>query len=193
MRPNEVDWRWAGALLFKNGVIEESGLGAAVLNHPGNGVAWLANRLAPYGQSLAAGEIVLGGSFTRPVACAVGDVFPRGLWFPGLDLCEVCMTQTPRNTFKDALKAGDQLAGLWLGLADPYATEVCAGLGYDWLLIDGEHGPNDLRSMLGRTSGGGTLRHGSGRANSARRCCADQNKCWRSVHAPFWSPWWRPR
>lgn len=75
MRPNEVDWRWAGALLFKNGVIEESGLGAAVLNHPGNGVAWLANRLAPYGQSLAAGEIVLGGSFTRPVACAVGDVF----------------------------------------------------------------------------------------------------------------------
>lgn len=59
------------------------------------------------------------------------------------------MTQTPRNTFKDALKAGSQLAGLWLGLADPYATEVCAGLGYDWLLIDGEHGPNDLRSMLG--------------------------------------------
>ena len=59
------------------------------------------------------------------------------------------MTQTPRNTFKDALQAGRQLAGLWLGLADPYATEVCAGLGYDWLLIDGEHGPNDLRSMLG--------------------------------------------
>ena len=75
MRPHEVDWRWAGALLFKNGVIEESGLGAAVLNHPANGVAWLANKLAPYGQSLAAGEIVLGGSFTRPVACAVGDVF----------------------------------------------------------------------------------------------------------------------
>ena len=75
MRPNAVDWRWAGALLFKNGVIEESGLGAAVLNHPGNGVAWLANRLAPYGQSLKAGEIVLGGSFTRPVPCAAGDVF----------------------------------------------------------------------------------------------------------------------
>lgn len=75
MRPHEVDWRWAGALLFKNGVIEESGLGAAVLNHPANGVAWLANKLAPHGQSLAAGEIVLGGSFTRPVACAAGDVF----------------------------------------------------------------------------------------------------------------------
>jgi 2-oxo-hept-3-ene-1,7-dioate hydratase len=75
MRPDAVDWRWAGALLFKNGVIEESGLGAAVLNHPGNGVAWLANKLAPYGESLAAGEIVLGGSFTRPVACNAGDTF----------------------------------------------------------------------------------------------------------------------
>lgn len=75
MRPDAVDWRWAGALLFKNGVIEESGLGAAVLNHPANGVAWLANKLAPHGERLEAGEIVLGGSFTRPVACAAGDVF----------------------------------------------------------------------------------------------------------------------
>jgi 2-oxo-hept-3-ene-1,7-dioate hydratase len=73
MRPDAADWRWAGALLFKNGVIEESGLGAAVLNHPANGVAWLANKIAPYDEGLAAGEIVLGGSFTRPVACARGD------------------------------------------------------------------------------------------------------------------------
>jgi 2-oxo-hept-3-ene-1,7-dioate hydratase len=75
MKPDAVDWRWAGALLFKNGQVEESGLGAAVLNHPGNGVAWLANKLAAYDQGLQAGEIVLGGSFTRPVACAAGDVF----------------------------------------------------------------------------------------------------------------------
>lgn len=74
-KPDEVDWRWAGALLFRNDVIEESGLGAAVLNHPANGVAWLANKLAPHGESLQAGEIVLGGSFTRPVACSAGDVF----------------------------------------------------------------------------------------------------------------------
>ncbi len=74
-RVDAVDWRWAGALLFKNGVIEESGLGAAVLNHPGNGVAWLANKLAEHDEGLAAGEIVLGGSFTRPVPCAAGDVF----------------------------------------------------------------------------------------------------------------------
>ena len=75
MKVDAVDWRWAGALLYKNGVIEESGLGAAVLNHPGNGVAWLANKLAAHDEGLAAGEIVLGGSFTRPVACAAGDVF----------------------------------------------------------------------------------------------------------------------
>ena len=75
MRPDAVDWRWAGALLFKNGVVEESGLGAAVLNHPANGVVWLARRLAAYGQRLEAGHIVLAGSFTRPVPCAVGDVF----------------------------------------------------------------------------------------------------------------------
>lgn len=75
MRPDAVDWRWAGAMLFKNGVIEESGLGAAVLNHPGNGVAWLANKLAAHGEGLAAGEIVLGGSFTRPTPCAKGDTF----------------------------------------------------------------------------------------------------------------------
>ncbi len=74
-RVDAVDWRWAGALLYKNGVIEESGLGAAVLNHPGNGVVWLANKLAEHDEGLAAGEIVLGGSFTRPVPCAAGDVF----------------------------------------------------------------------------------------------------------------------
>ncbi len=75
MRPDQVGWRWAGAMLFKNGVIEESGLGAAVLNHPGNGVAWLANKIAPYGDALEAGQVVLGGSFTRPVHCAAGDTF----------------------------------------------------------------------------------------------------------------------
>ena len=75
MKADAVDWRWAGALLYKNGVIEESGLGAAVLNHPGNGVAWLADKLSVHDEGLAAGEIVLGGSFTRPVACAVGDTF----------------------------------------------------------------------------------------------------------------------
>ncbi|HEX5683268.1 MAG TPA: 2-oxo-hepta-3-ene-1,7-dioic acid hydratase [Ideonella sp.] len=75
VKPDAVDLRWCGGLLIRNGVVEESGLAAAVLNHPGNGVAWLANKLALHGEGLAAGEIVLGGSFTRPVACAAGDVF----------------------------------------------------------------------------------------------------------------------
>ena len=75
VRPLDVDLRWVGAMLFKNGVIEETGLAAGVLNHPANGVAWLANKIAPYGEQLHAGDIVLGGSFTRPTAAAQGDTF----------------------------------------------------------------------------------------------------------------------
>ena len=62
-------------MLFKNGVIEETGLAAAVLNHPATGVAWLANKIAPYGEGLDAGQVVLAGSFTRPVNAAAGDGF----------------------------------------------------------------------------------------------------------------------
>ena len=75
VRPHDLDLRWAGAMLFKNGVIEETGLAAAVLNHPGNGVAWLANKIAPYGEQLNAGEVILGGSFTRPTTATAGDTF----------------------------------------------------------------------------------------------------------------------
>ncbi len=75
LRPGEVDLRWVSALLFKNGVIEESGVAAAVLNHPANGLVWLARRLAQRGGALEAGEVVLSGSFTRPVAIAPGDNF----------------------------------------------------------------------------------------------------------------------
>ena len=56
--------------------------------------------------------------------------------------------KTPENTFRSALARGEQQIGLWLALADSYPAELCAGCGYDWLLIDGEHAPNDLRSML---------------------------------------------
>ncbi len=75
VRPDAVDLRWVGALLHKNGVVEETGLAAAVLNHPAHGVAWLANKLAPHGESLRAGDVVLAGSFTRPVAAVAGDGF----------------------------------------------------------------------------------------------------------------------
>ena len=71
--PRDVDMRWIGALLFRNGQIEETGLAAGVLNNPANGIAWLANRLALQGEHLAAGEVVLAGSFTRPVDIRKGD------------------------------------------------------------------------------------------------------------------------
>ena len=74
-RPLDVDLRWVAALLLRNGTIEESGVAAAVLNHPGNGVAWLANRLAPHGVSLERGEVILSGSFTKPVFAEPGDSF----------------------------------------------------------------------------------------------------------------------
>jgi 2-oxo-hept-3-ene-1,7-dioate hydratase len=75
IRPQDVDLRWVSALLYRNGVIEESGVAAAVLNHPANGVVWLANKLAQYGVALSAGQTILGGSFTRPVNAAAGDLF----------------------------------------------------------------------------------------------------------------------
>ena len=65
--------RWVGALLLKNGVIEESGVSAAVLGHPAMGIVWLANKLAQHDTGLQAGHVVLAGSFTRTVAVAKGD------------------------------------------------------------------------------------------------------------------------
>ncbi|ELB87048.1 2-oxo-hepta-3-ene-1,7-dioic acid hydratase [Rhodococcus wratislaviensis IFP 2016] len=75
VKPMDVDLRWVSALLLRNGSIEESGVAAAVLNHPGNGVAWLANRLAPHGVPLRAGEVILAGSFTTPIFAEPGDTF----------------------------------------------------------------------------------------------------------------------
>jgi 2-oxo-hept-3-ene-1,7-dioate hydratase len=73
VRPHDVDLRWVGAMLYKNGVIEETGLAAGVLNHPAIGVAWLANKIAPFDEQLNAGDVVLAGSFTRPTPAAAGD------------------------------------------------------------------------------------------------------------------------
>lgn len=75
VKPDEIDMRWAAALIYKNGIVEESGVAAAVLNHPANGVAWLANKLAPWGEFLDAGEVVLAGSFTKPIPAEKGDCF----------------------------------------------------------------------------------------------------------------------
>ena len=74
-KPLDGDMRWISALCYRNGVIEESGVAAAVLNHPANGVAWLANKLAPFGEALEPGEVILAGSFTRPLFARAGDTF----------------------------------------------------------------------------------------------------------------------
>ncbi|CAN7172112.1 aldolase/citrate lyase family protein [Acidovorax sp. LjRoot194] len=55
---------------------------------------------------------------------------------------------TPTNRFKAAMAQGQAQIGLWLALADAYTAEIVAGTGYDWLLVDGEHAPNDVRSIL---------------------------------------------
>ncbi|MHB8465745.1 MAG: 2-oxo-hept-4-ene-1,7-dioate hydratase [Acidimicrobiales bacterium] len=75
VKPLDIDMRWVAALLYRNGIVEESGVAAAVLNHPANGVAWLANKLAPYGLALDPGLVILAGSFTRAVWARAGDTF----------------------------------------------------------------------------------------------------------------------
>ncbi|NIJ09633.1 2-oxo-hept-3-ene-1,7-dioate hydratase [Sphingomonas vulcanisoli] len=74
VRPYDIDVRWVGATLSKNGIIEESGVSAAIMGHPAAGIAWLVNKLHVVGAGLKKGQIVLGGSFTRPVDIAAGDV-----------------------------------------------------------------------------------------------------------------------
>jgi len=73
VKVGDVDLRWVSALLYRNQTIEESGVAAAVLNHPAAGVYWLANKLAQHGTRLEAGEIILAGSFTRPMWVERGD------------------------------------------------------------------------------------------------------------------------
>ena len=73
--PRSTNRPWCGAILRQNGAVEETGLAAGVQGDPAIGIAWLANKLAPWGERLEAGEIVLAGSFTRPVAAKAGDLF----------------------------------------------------------------------------------------------------------------------
>ena len=73
--PRDADLRWVGALAYRNGTVEETGLAAGVLDHPANGIVWLARRYADQGLALRAGDVILSGSFTRPMAVAPGDEF----------------------------------------------------------------------------------------------------------------------
>ena len=69
----DADMRRIGAIVSRNGEVEETGLAAGVLNHPGYGVAWLANRLHRFGVTLQLGQVILAGSFIRPIEVAKGD------------------------------------------------------------------------------------------------------------------------
>ena len=73
MRPDETDLRWVPGVLSRNGEIIETGVAQGVLGHPATGVAWLANKFAQHGARLEAGEIILAGSFTRPMWVSRGD------------------------------------------------------------------------------------------------------------------------
>lgn len=66
------DLRWVGAITSRNDGVEETGLGAGVLNDPVESVVWLARRMAQYGQNIEPGHIILSGSFIRPVECPAG-------------------------------------------------------------------------------------------------------------------------
>lgn len=68
------DLRWVGCITCRNGEVEETGLGAGVLNDPVMGIVWLARRMAQYGQRIEAGQVILSGSFIRPVECPQGAV-----------------------------------------------------------------------------------------------------------------------
>ena len=73
LRPGDADLRWIGTLCYRNGQLEETGLAAGVLNHPAASVAWLANKIAANGLALEAGQVVLAGSFIRPIETRKGD------------------------------------------------------------------------------------------------------------------------
>jgi len=58
------------------------------------------------------------------------------------------LSDLPKNEFKRAITAGKQQIGLWISLANGYSAEICAGAGFDWMVLDGEHSPNDPTTIL---------------------------------------------
>jgi 2-oxo-hept-3-ene-1,7-dioate hydratase len=73
LRPLDADLRWIGGVCYRNGQLDETGLTAGVLNHPATSVAWLANKIAPNGLALEPGQVVLAGSFIRPIETRKGE------------------------------------------------------------------------------------------------------------------------
>ncbi|ODT16478.1 MAG: 2-oxo-hepta-3-ene-1,7-dioate hydratase [Mesorhizobium sp. SCN 65-12] len=74
-RPADIDSRWVGATLSRNGTVEETGVSVIGMGHPAVCVAWLANTLLECGERLAEGDIVMSGAFARAIPVAGGDAF----------------------------------------------------------------------------------------------------------------------
>ncbi|MBO9355041.1 2-oxo-hepta-3-ene-1,7-dioic acid hydratase [Bordetella petrii] len=74
-RPQDIDLRWVGAIVKRNGIVEETGVGAGVLDDPVTSVLWLVHRLARYGLRVEAGQVLLSGSFIRPIEAPRGSHF----------------------------------------------------------------------------------------------------------------------
>lgn len=72
--PDAFDLRWTGAIVRRNGDVEATGLGAAVLDDPVMGIVWLARRMHQYGQRIEAGQVILSGSFIAPIECPPGTM-----------------------------------------------------------------------------------------------------------------------
>lgn len=71
--PRDIDLRWAGAMLYLNDEVEETGLAGGIMGHPAHGIRWVCKRFAAHGIGLEPGQIILAGSFTRPVVVTPGD------------------------------------------------------------------------------------------------------------------------
>ncbi len=72
---SETDLRWVGSIVKRDGIVEETGLGAGVLDDPVTSMLWLVHRLSKYDDGLSAGDIVLSGSFIRPIEATPGSSF----------------------------------------------------------------------------------------------------------------------
>lgn len=72
--PKDVDLRWAGAILYRNRIAQESGVAGALLEHPAHSLVWLADSLSGVNEALEPGDVLLSGAFTRPMAVKLGDV-----------------------------------------------------------------------------------------------------------------------
>ena len=192
----ELDLRWIGAILSRNAVIEETGVAAGVLNHPANGVVWLANKLAAHDVALEAGEIILSGSFTRPVAPAPAtpSTSTTACSAPSTaNSSEPVVHGHPDQSLQAGAARRQAQIGLWAGLASAYTSEICAGAGFDWLLIDGEHAPTRCRPRWRNCSRWPPIR--------SRRWCARpgttpcrSSRSWTPARRRCWCPWCsRPR